>query len=103
MPEYDVLVVGGGVAGLQAAIAAKAAGAQVALLSKTHPLRSHSASSHGGLHAAVDVRDSAEQHVQDSIAAGGGLCDFPALETMCRDAPHEALRLDRLGVPFNRN
>ena len=65
MPEYDVLVVGGGVAGLRAAIAAKQAGARVALLSKTHPLRSHSATSPGGLNAACGSDDSWEKHLQE--------------------------------------
>src|SRR5262249_402376 len=102
MPEYDVLVVGGGVAGLRAAIAAKAAGAQVALLSKTHPLRSHSAVSPGGLNAALNGEDSEEKHVHESAAAGGGLCESSALDAMCRDAPREALHLDHVGVPFNR-
>ncbi|MBI3758015.1 MAG: FAD-binding protein [Deltaproteobacteria bacterium] len=102
MPEYDILVVGGGIAGLRAAIAAKAAGAQVALLSKTHPLRSHSAASPGGFNAALNVGDSEEKHAQDSANAGAGLCELSALEAMCRAAPHEALHLDHVGVPFNR-
>src|SRR5215475_12129224 len=102
MPEYDVLVVGGGVAGLRAAIAAKQAGARVALLSKTHPLRSHSATSPGGLNAACGSDDSWEKHLQDTAEAGGSLCELPALAEMCREAAQEVLRLDHLGVPFNR-
>lgn len=102
MPECDVLVVGGGVAGLRAAIAAKAAGAQVTLLSKTHPLRSHSAASPGGLNAALDPDDSTDMHMRESARAGSNLCDLSALAAMCDEAPEEALRLDRWGAPFNR-
>ena len=103
MSEYDVLVVGGGVAGLRAALAAKQEGMNVALLSKTHPLRSHSAMSPGGLNAALGAEDSWEQHFQETNQAGGGLCDLNALAVMCREAPQEVLRLDHLGVPFNRD
>lgn len=103
MSEYDVLVVGGGVAGLRAALAARQDGVKVALLSKTHPLRSHSATSPGGLNAALGAEDSWEQHCQETHQAGGGLCDLTALAVMCREAPPEALRLDHVGVPFNRD
>jgi succinate dehydrogenase / fumarate reductase, flavoprotein subunit len=103
MPEYDVLVVGGGVAGLRAALAARQAGVKVAMLSKTHPLRSHSATSPGGLNAALGAEDSWETHLHDTAQAGGDLCDLTALTVMCREAPQEVLRLDHLGVPFNRD
>jgi succinate dehydrogenase / fumarate reductase flavoprotein subunit len=103
MSEYDVLVVGGGVAGLRAALAARQDGVKVALLSKTHPLRSHSATSPGGLNAALGAEDSWEQHCQETQQAGGGLCDLNALAVMCREAPQEVLRLDHLGAPFNRD
>ena len=103
MSKYDVLIVGGGVAGLGAALAAKRAGAQVALLSKTHPLRSHSATSPGGLNAAFGAGDSWQQHAQDTLQAGGGLCDHAAVEWMCREAPQDVIHLDHIGVPFNRD
>lgn len=102
MPEYDVLVVGGGVAGLCAALAAHEAGARVALLSKTHPVRSHGAASPGGFNAALSPEDSAESHARDSADAGAGLCEFTALAALSEEAPQEALRLDYLGVPFTR-
>lgn len=102
MPEYDVLVVGGGIAGLRAALAAQGAGARVALLSKTHPVRSHGSASPGGFNAALSPGDSAEQHAQDSADAGVGLCEHPALEALCGEASQEALRLDHLGAPFHR-
>ena len=103
MPKYDVLIIGGGVAGLQAALAAKQAGVQVALLSKTHPLRSHSATSSDGLNAAFVADDSWQQHAQDTIRAGADLCDHAAVEEMCRAASDDIIRLDHIGVPFNRN
>jgi succinate dehydrogenase / fumarate reductase, flavoprotein subunit len=102
MPEYDVLVVGGGVAGLRAALAAQEAGARVALISKTHPVRSHGAASPGGFNAALSPRDSAAQHTQDSADAGAGLCEFNSLEALCGEAHQEALHLDHLGVPLTR-
>lgn len=58
MPEYDVLVVGGGVSGLWAALAAHEAGARVAMISKTHPVRSHAAASPSGINAALSPHDS---------------------------------------------
>lgn len=103
MSEYNVLVVGGGIAGLRAALAAKQEGVKVALVSKTHPLRSHSATSPGGLNAVFATEDSWEQHFEESNQAGGGLCDLDALAVMCRESPQEVLRLDHLGAPFNRD
>ena len=75
MPEYDVLVVGGGVAGSCAALAAQEAGARVAIVSKTHPVRSHAASL-GGFNASLSPQDSPAQHVRDSADTGAGLCEL---------------------------
>ena len=103
MPKYDVLIVGGGVAGLGAALAAKSSGAQIALISKTHPLRSHSATSSDGFNAAFGVEDSWQQHAQDTLQAGAGLCDQAVVEEMCRAAAQDLIHLDHMGVPFNRD
>ncbi|NOT54147.1 MAG: FAD-binding protein [Deltaproteobacteria bacterium] len=103
MTASDVLVVGGGVAGLRAALAAKQAGAQVVLLSKTHPLRSHSATSPGGLNAALGAKDSWEQFLHDTVTAGAALCEPKALNVLCREAGPAVLRLDQWGVPFTRD
>lgn len=68
MPECDVLVVGGGVAGLRAALAAHKAGVRVALLSKTHPVRSHGSASLGGFNAALSPME-LQRHIVPTDAA----------------------------------
>ena len=103
MPQFDVLVIGGGASGLRAAIAAKRAGASVAVLSKVHPLRTNSALSPGGLNAPLGSDDSAEKFAQDIRSAGDGLCDTEAVNIMAADAAREVIWLERVGVPFNRD
>ncbi len=103
MPEYDVLVIGGGAAGLRAAVAAKRAGASVAVLSKVHPLRTNSALSPGGINAPLGSDDSAQKFADDILNAGEGLCDPEAVNALAAEAAREVVWLERVGVPFNRD
>ena len=103
MPEHDVIVVGGGFAGMRAAIAAKAAGADVALMSKVHPLRSHSSGTHSGINAALAPDDSWESHAQDTIAAGVDLSERDAVEILCREGIEDVIQLEHMGVIFSRD
>ena len=103
MQDFDVLVIGGGAAGLRAAIAAKRAGASVALISKTHPLRSNSALAQGGINAPLGKDDSPESFAQDTLAAGDGLCERSVVQSFAQEAAKEVLWLDQMGVPFNRD
>ena len=73
MKNHDVIVIGGGFAGMNAAITAKLNGSEVVLITKQHPLRSHSSSSHSGVNVALNDGDSAEQHIQDTVESGDGL------------------------------
>jgi len=103
MQEFDVVVVGGGASGLRAAIAAKRAGASVALLSKSHPLRSNSAIAQGGINAPLGKDDSAENFANDIMAAGDGLCERAVVQSFVQDATKEVLWLEHMGAPFNRD
>jgi len=103
MQEFDVLVVGGGAAGLRAAIAAKRAGASVALISKVHPLRTNSAIAQGGLNAPLGKEDSPESFAQDTLVAGDDLCDRDVLRIFTQEASKDIIWLERMGVPFNRD
>jgi succinate dehydrogenase / fumarate reductase flavoprotein subunit len=103
MQEFDVVVIGGGVSGLRAAIAAKRAGASVALVSKTHPLRSNSGLAQGGINAPLGKDDSPESFAEDTLAAGGGLCERAVVQNFAREAAKEILWLEQMGVPFNRD
>lgn len=103
MPEHTVLVVGGGIAGMRAALAAKERGADVALVSKVHPLRSHSGTSQGGINAALGHDDSAGLHAVDTIKGGDYLSDQDAVELLTAEAPRAVIELDHWGVPFNRD
>src|SRR5512144_904234 len=102
MPDHDVLVIGAGLAGQRAALAAAEAGASVGIISKVHPVRSHSNAAQGGINAALNPEDSWESHAFDTIKGSDYLGDQDAIEIMCRSAPDEVLWLEHAGVTFHR-
>src|ERR687885_1595074 len=103
MPSHDVLVIGAGLAGQRAALAAAARGATVAIMSKVHPVRSHSNAAQGGINAALNPEDSWESHAFDTVKGSDYLGDQDAIEIMTREAPDEVLWLEHRGVTFHRN
>jgi len=103
MPAHDVLIIGAGLAGQRAAYAAVDAGASTAILSKVHPVRSHSNAAAGGINAALNPEDSWESHAFDTVKGSDYLGDQDAIEIMCREAPQEILELEHMGVTFHRN
>ncbi len=103
MPTHDVLVIGAGLAGQRAALAAAEQGASVGILSKVHPVRSHSNAAQGGINAALGAEDTWESHAFDTVKGSDYLGDQDAIEIMCKAAPQEILDLEHLGVTFHRN
>src|SRR5215210_1264295 len=103
MPQHDVLVIGAGLAGQRAALAAAKSGVDVGIVSKVHPVRSHSNAAQGGINAALDEEDSWESHAFDTVKGSDYLGDQDAIEIMCREAPDELLRLEHWGVTFHRD
>ncbi len=103
LPQHDVIVIGGGFAGLRAALEARASSADVAVLSKVHPMRSHSSGAHSGVNAALKSGDSWQDHAKDTIEAGAYLCDQKAVEVLCKNASEDVVALERMGVIFNRD
>src|SRR5665213_4124411 len=103
MPEHDVLIIGAGLAGQRAALAAARSGVSVAIMSKVHPVRSHSVAAAGGINAALNADDSWESHAYDTVKGSDYLGDQDAIEIMCREAPGEVLDLEHIGVTFHRN
>jgi len=102
MHEHDVLVIGGGGAGLRAAIAAHEAGAEVAIVSKLHPVRSHTGAAEGGINAALREGDSWRAHAKDTMKGADYIADAPAVETFARTSPKEVIQLEHWGMPFSR-
>jgi succinate dehydrogenase / fumarate reductase flavoprotein subunit len=103
MPKHDVLVIGAGLAGQRAALAAAEEGVSVGIVSKVHPVRSHSNAAQGGINAALQEGDSWESQAFDTVKGSDYLGDQDAIEIMCREAPEEILHLEHLGVTFHRN
>jgi succinate dehydrogenase / fumarate reductase flavoprotein subunit len=103
MPAHDVLIIGAGLAGQRAALAAARAGASVAVMSKVHPVRSHSVAAAGGINAAISVDDDWRSHAYDTVKGSDFLGDQDAIEIMCAEAPAEVMHLEHIGVTFHRN
>jgi succinate dehydrogenase flavoprotein subunit len=101
---HDVLVVGAGCAGMRAAIEAFDQGADVALLSKIHPVRSHSGAAEGGINAALGnaSEDSPEEHAFDTVKGSDYLGDQDAIEVLCDEAPDDVYQLEHWGAVFSR-
>ncbi len=104
MLEHDVLVIGAGLAGMRAALAAAQSGADVGIISKVYPVRSHSNAAQGGINAAlVDRGDSWEEHAFDTVKGSDYLGDQDAIELMCKVAGEELISMEHMGVIFNRD
>lgn len=103
MPSHDVLIIGAGLAGQRAALAAAQSGATVGIVSKVHPVRSHSVAAAGGINAALNPEDTWESHAFDTVKGSDFLGDQDAIEIMCREAPDEILWLEHAGVTFHRD
>ena len=102
--EYDVLVMGAGLAGLRAALAAHQTGATVAVITKVHPVRSHSNAAQGGINAALTDRgDKWEEHAFETVKGSDYLGDQDAVEILAQEAGQDILALEHMGVIFSRN
>jgi len=105
--RHQMIVVGGGLAGLRAAVEAKLAGMDVAVLSQVHPGRSHSGAAQGGINAALannpdGADDTPEKHAFDTVKGSDYLADQPAALQMCIDAPTRIYEMEHWGCPFSR-
>ncbi|MDQ3879644.1 MAG: succinate dehydrogenase flavoprotein subunit [Chloroflexota bacterium] len=105
--RVDAAVVGAGGAGLYAALELKkrlGPQARIAVISKLHPIRSHTGAAQGGVCAALGntEEDHWEWHWFDTVKGGDYLVDQDAAEVMCHDAVETIINLEHLGLPFNR-
>ncbi|HHL40526.1 MAG TPA: FAD-dependent oxidoreductase [Deltaproteobacteria bacterium] len=103
MVTHDIVIIGAGLAGMRAAVEAARRGINVAVVSKVHPVRSHSVAAQGGINAAMKETDSWEDHMFDTVKGSDYLADQDAVEVLCREAPAEILELDRMGALFSRD
>jgi fumarate reductase flavoprotein subunit len=102
--SHDILLVGGGGAGLRAAIAVAEldSALHIAVVSKVYPMRSHTVSAEGGAAAVAKVGDTLDEHAYDTISGGDWLTDQDAVEAFVKEAPEELLRLEHWGCPWSR-
>src|SRR6058998_151323 len=103
--QHDVLIIGGGGAGLRAAIAAaeESSRLSIAVLSKVYPMRSHTVSAEGGTAAVMRENDSLDTHAKDTIFGSDFLADQDVVETFVKEAPGEVIQLEHWGCPWSRD
>ena len=99
---YDAVIVGAGLAGCAAALELQKAGKKVAVITKLHPLRSHSGAAQGGINAAFSDEDSVELHEFDTVKGSDYLADQDTVEFMCKKAPETVRWVERMGAAFSR-
>ncbi|MGD9139940.1 MAG: FAD-dependent oxidoreductase [bacterium] len=104
---HDVVIIGGGLTGLRAAIEASRGGASVAVVSKVHPLRSHSVAAQGGINASLGNSpegrdDSYELHAFDTVKGSDYLADQDSVDIMTREAPGIVIEMEHMGTVFSR-
>ena len=104
MVRHDVVVVGAGLAGMRAAIEASRYGADVGVVSKLHPTRSHSGAAEGGINAALGNagEDSPEKHTFFTVKGSDYLGDQDAIAVMCEEGPGDIYELEHMGAVFSR-
>jgi len=107
--HHDVLIIGGGLTGLRAALRISDASLNGAVVSKVHPLRSHSVAAQGGMNASLGnvkgedgTTDSWKSHARDTVAGSDYLADQDAVERMCREAPTAVIELEHMGMVWSR-
>ncbi|MCK4846597.1 MAG: FAD-binding protein, partial [Deltaproteobacteria bacterium] len=103
MVTHDVLIIGGGLSGMRAAVEAARSGLDVAVVSKVHPVRSHSVAAQGGINAALREDDSWEDHMYDTVKGSDFLADQDAVKVLCESAPGEIAELEAMGAIFSRD
>jgi succinate dehydrogenase / fumarate reductase flavoprotein subunit len=103
--QYDVVVIGGGIAGLYTALTAAVDNCKVAVVSKVHVTRSHSVAAQGGIAASLgnEEEDHWEWHMYDTVKGSDYLADQDAVEVLTKEAPNAIYTLEHMGVPFSRN
>ena len=100
---FDAIIVGAGLAGCAAARELQTAGKKVAVITKLHPLRSHSGAAQGGINAAFSDKDSVELHEYDTVKGSDYLADQDVVEFMCQKAPETVRWVEKMGAVFSRN
>ena len=102
--RFDAVIVGGGGAGLRAALELSKSGLNTAVLSKVFPTRSHTVAAQGGISASLGnvQEDRWDWHMYDTVKGSDWLGDQDAIEFMCRRAPDAVVELEHMGMPFDR-
>ncbi|MDD1771247.1 MAG: FAD-dependent oxidoreductase [Methanomassiliicoccales archaeon] len=106
--DHDVIVIGGGLTGLRAAVELSDRGVDVCVLAKTHPLRSHSVAAQGGVNASLSNNkakgeDSWQSHAFDTVKGSDYLADQDSVEVMCKEAPEAVIEMEHWGTVFSRD